>query len=205
MGCVTGIPLNDMEKKLLLCIILMAFFGGVLRAQGPHEIHISIAGPASGYLHGFDSDVFYDGGTDLYSMYEKRRMSNSFAAFSIGYSYALRGWLRPGIEACLGCIWVDEAPPRAFGNDDIQSFRQEYYTLLPFVNLMALDKPHIKIYGKVGVGGQLSAGDWEGTAFYPAWQIIPLGLQWGGERVFALFEMGYGNVYLARIGVGIRW
>ena len=61
------------------------------------------------------------------------------------------------------------------------------------------------VYGKLAAGGQLSMGDFEKTTLRPAWQIVPVGLQWGGEKVFGLAEMGYGNVYLVRIGMGIRW
>ena len=205
-GIVTGVPLNAMVKKLLFCIILMVFFGGVLHAQGPHELRIGISGPAAGTRHVFDfASRFFYAGTDLYCLYEESLQLDSAPVFSVDYSYTLKGWLRPGLEFSLGFMRVNSIPPRAFPDREIQSCSQQYYSLLPFVNLMALDEPHFKIYGKIGVGGQLTAGEWKGKSFYPAWQIAPLGLQWGGERIFGFFELGFGDVYIARGGVGFRW
>lgn len=194
-----------MMKKFLFGILLTVLAGGTLRAQGPHEIHISVSGPAGGYQYSDAYGSLYDWGTDLYSMYEEGVRVDAGPVFSVGYTYALRSWLRPGVEASWGLIWADKAHPRAFGNGEVDLLSQRYFTIMPLVHLVALDKPHFKIYGKIATGGQLSVGDFAGTKICSAWQFVPLGIQWGGEKVFGLFEMGYGNVYLARLGMGIRW
>lgn len=87
----------------------------------------------------------------------------------------------------------------------VQHLMQNYLTVMPLVSLFAVDRPHFKLYGKLAAGGQLSVGDFEGTRIRPAWQVVPLGLQWGGEKLFGFAEGGYGNVYLVRMGLGIRW
>lgn len=102
-------------------------------------------------------------------------------------------------------LWADRSRPRAWGKGDVDRFSQWYFAVMPLVHFMALDRPHFKVYGKLAAGGQLSVGSFEKTTFRPAWQIVPVGLQWGGEKIFGLAELGYGNVYLVRIGMGIRW
>lgn len=191
-------------KKVILTILLSVLALGA-RAQGPHEVHISISGPAVGYRYADSFGILYDWGTDLAAMYEGCERVDAGPVFSIGYTYTLRNWLRPGMEASMGLLWADRSHPRAFGNWNVDSFSQRYITLMPLVHLVAFERPHIMIYGKVAAGGQLSVGDFEKTTFRPAWQVIPIGLQWGGEKVFGLAEAGFGNVYLFRLGMGIRW
>ena len=182
----------------------MIFLAGAAWAQGPHEIHLSISGPAGGQAYN-DENSLYDWGSDLYSIYEAGERIDTGPVYSLGYTYAFRSWLRAGLETSLGIIWVDKAEPRAWGNGVVTATSQRLYTVMPLVHFVALDKRHIKIYGKLALGGQLSVGDFEGIKIRPAIAVVPIGLQWGGERVFALAELGFGNVYAARIGVGIRW
>ena len=190
-------------KRVFLTILLSALALGAW-AQGPHEIHLSISGPAGGQAYDEDASLF-DWGSDLYSIYEAGERIDTGPVYSLGYTYAIRSWLRVGAEASLGIIWVDKAEPRAWGNGVVNATSQRLYSVMPIVHFVALDKRHIKIYGKLATGSQLSVGDYEGTRFRPAIAVVPIGLQWGGERVFALAELGFGNVYNARIGVGIRW
>ena len=193
-----------MMKKLLLLLLLLAPAGWTLRAQGPHEIHLSISGPAGGGIYD-DSGSLFNWGTDLYSMYEPGERVDSGPVYSLGYTYSLRSWLRVGAEASVGMFWVDKGQPRAWGNGDIKATWQRLYTVMPLIHLVALNNPHFKIYGKIATGGQLSLGDYEGTRIRPAIEVVPLGLQWGGEKIFGLAEFGIGNVYVGRLGIGIRW
>ena len=87
-----------MMKKLLLLLLLLAPAGWTLRAQGPHEIHLSISGPAGGGIYD-DSGSLFNWGTDLYSMYEPGERVDSGPVYSLGYTYSLRSWLRVGAEA----------------------------------------------------------------------------------------------------------
>ena len=105
----------------------------------------------------------------------------------------------------MSLLWADRSHPRAWGEGKVDATCQRYYAVMPLVQLVAIDGPHFKFYGKLAAGGQLSVGDFEKTTLRPAWQIVPVGLQWGGEKIFGLAEMGYGNVYLVRVGMGIRW
>lgn len=194
-----------MMKKLILCISLLAAAGGMLRAQGRHEVHLSISGPAGGDVYEGRYGSLYNWGWDLCSLYEPGERVDVGPVFSLGYTYSPRGWLRVGAEASLGFIWADKAQARAWGKGEVISSWQRLYTVMPLVHFVALDKPHFKVYGKLAAGGQLSVGNFEGTKFRPAFEVVPLGLQWGGERIFGLAELGYGNVYIGRLGIGIRW
>ena len=192
-----------MIKRLSLLLLLLAAAGGALRAQGPHELHLSVSGPAGGGIYD-DSGSLFDWGSDLYSIYEPGERVDSGPVYSLGYTYALRSWLRVGAEASIGMLWVDKGQARAWG-DQVEATWQRLYTVMPLVHLVALNAPHFKIYGKIAAGGQLSIGDYEGLKIRPAVEVVPLGLQWGGERIFGLAEFGIGNVYVGRLGIGLRW
>jgi hypothetical protein len=178
---------------------------GAAWAQEKHEVHLSVSGPAGGMGYDAEYGSLYNWGTDLYSMYEPGERVDTGPVFSLGYTYAVRSWLRVGAEGSLGIIWADKSQPRAWGDGVVSSSSQRLYTVMPLVHFVALDKRHIKIYGKVAVGAQLSMGDYEPTILRPAFQFVPFGLQWGGEKVFALAELGFGNVYSGRVGIGLRW
>jgi len=183
----------------------MALLSGAVWAQGPHEVHLSVSGPAVGYVYADAYGSLYNWGSDLYSLYEPGERVDAGPVLSVGYTYALRHWLKPGVEASMGLLWADRSRPVAWGEGDVTQACQQYFTVMPLVHFVMLDSPHFKFYGKLAAGGQLSVGDFEKTTFRPAWQIVPAGIQWGGEKIFGLAELGYGNVYLFRIGMGIRW
>ena len=198
-----GLDLKSMKRIVVICLALL--LAGAAWAQGPHEVHLSISGPAGGMGYDDEYGDLFLWGTDLYSMYEPGERLDTGPVYSLGYTYAFRSWLRLGAEGSLGIIWADKSQARAWGNRVVSSTTQRLYTVMPLVHFVALDKRHIKIYGKVAAGVQLSVGDYEPMMLRPAFQFVPIGLQWGGERVFALAELGFGNVYSGRIGVGIRW
>lgn len=196
------------KKVLVFCFAGLLSFGAAAqqrKAAIQHEVHLSASGPAVGYVYSDAYGSLYNWGTDLYSLYEPGERVDAGPVFSIGYTYAFRRWLKPGVEASWSILWADKSQPRAWGNGNVDRFCQRYYAVMPLVHFMALDNPHFKIYGKLAAGGQLSVGDFEKTTLRPAWQIVPVGLQWGGEKIYGLAEMGYGNVFLIRCGIGIRW
>ena len=198
-----NMDLKSMKKAILICLTLL--LAGAAWGQGPHEVHLSISGPAGGMGYDDEYGDLFNWGTDLYSMYEPGERIDTGPVYSLGYTYALRSWLRLGAEGSLGIIWADKSQARAWGDGVVEVTSQRLYTVMPVVHFVALDKRHIKIYGKVAAGGQLSIGSFEPMKIRPAFQFVPIGLQWGGEKVFALAELGFGNVYTGRIGVGIRW
>ena len=191
-------------KRILLSLGLL-LAAGALHAQAPHELHFGFSGPAAGYVHAGDFGPLYHWGSDLYSLYEGCEQVDAGPVFSIGYTYTLRDWLKPGAEVSWGCSWINRTQPRATQDKTVQHLMQNYLTVMPLVSLFAVDRPHFKLYGKLAAGGQLSIGDFEGTRIRPAWQVVPIGLQWGGKKLFGFAEGGYGNVYLVRMGLGIRW
>ena len=192
-----------MKKVVLLCLTLL--LAGAAWAQGSHEVHLSLSGPAGGMKYDGGYGSLYDWGTDLYSMYEPGERIDPGPSFSLGYTYAVRSWLQVGAEASVGILWADKSRARAWGDGVVDATTQRLYTVMPLVHFVALNKRHVKIYGKVAVGAQLSMGDYEPTILRPAFQFVPFGLQWGGEKVFALAELGFGNVYSGRVGIGFRW
>ena len=183
----------------------MLLLAGAAWAQGLHEVHLSVSGPAGGEVYNGKFVSLYNWGPDLYSMYEAGERVDAGPVYSVGYTYSLRSWFRVGAETSLGIIWADKGQPRAWSNGEVTHSWQRLYTVMPLVHFVALDKPHFKIYGKFALGGQMSVGSYESTELRFACACVPLGLQWGGERIFGLAEIGFGNVYIGRLGLGIRW
>ena len=190
-------------KRLTWILTLLCLTAPLAGAQGRHELQVSLSGPESGYLGmGPDTRRY---GLNLADLYEPSEWLNPGTGLSLDYVYAFRNWLKPGIGLNWGMIWGYRAPARATGSWDRDEFARNRLTLLPQVSLFALDKPHFKLYGKLAAGGTLSIGTDNGTHLLPAWEVIPLGIQWGGQKIFGLAEIGYGNVYIFRIGLGRRW
>ena len=99
-------------KRILLSLGLL-LAAGALHAQAPHELHFGFSGPAAGYVHAGDFGPLYHRGSDLYSLYEGCEQVDAGPVFSIGYTYTLRGWLKPGAEVSWGCSWINRTQPRA--------------------------------------------------------------------------------------------
>ena len=67
-----------------------------------------------------------------------------------------------------------------------------------------INHPAFKLYGTLEAGAMFSvSGDF---AVVPDFQLNPLGAEFGGRRLFGLFEFGFGmNYFGARIGAGYRF
>ena len=191
-------------KKIVWVFLLLPLCLS-MHAQGPHEIQLSMSSLPDSYTSSIIDLYDSSYSTDLAGLYEEREWAEPGPVLQVGYAYKVRSWLQLGVEATWSYLVIDRRHSLASGSREIDSVHQNIVSLMPGISLFALDLAHVKLYGKVAGGGLVSVGDYDGFAFRPAWQVMPLGVQWGGERVFALAEAGVGNVYNFRLGVGIRW
>ncbi|MBO4426986.1 MAG: hypothetical protein J5771_00680 [Bacteroidales bacterium] len=67
-----------------------------------------------------------------------------------------------------------------------------------------VNHPAFKLYGTLEAGAMFSVSG--GFSVVPDVQINPIGTEFGGRRLFGLFELGFGmNYFGARVGMGYRF
>ena len=78
------------------------------------------------------------------------------------------------------------------------------YALL---NWLVIGGQFFRLYAKVAVGMMLNIGHYytqDPVVF--AWDVVPIGCEWGGQRVYGTAELAYGSVIKGgRIGIGFRF
>lgn len=149
---------------------------------------------------------------DLYSIYEPHtRTVNVTPLFTFQYQYLPEEWLRLGASVnywtASGENFFKTGPNRTevIGDDLLQ--RSEI-TIMPTIHFSWINTPHFKMYAGIGAGMALRWGelglreDDMGVAI----DVTPLGMQWGGERVYGTGELSFGNVMNGvRLGFGVRF
>ena len=195
-------------RKLAAFFVFLAVFCLSLSAQGTHEIELSVAGPVGGIHYANNEYVFYDTrtGNTLTDLYEDVEYHTSNVYFTLDYSYALKSWLRVGAEFGFGTEEVTTRRGLAYNNgNDLQGKGVTHLTLMPMVKIPYWDGMWINAYGRAAAGFQL-ATDWgESWKGGLAWEVVPFGLYYGRHNLKYIYEIGIGNVYLARFGVSVQF
>lgn len=189
-----------MKKRLILALLGLALAWGAA-AQGVHEINLF----TGGFMSGLDIS---DGGayrSDLYSLYEPQHYSKSSPVLSLDYHYAFNKVFKFGFQVhygfCTGHTWY------RMGGRPSNEFRRDMMGFMPQVKVCIPGSPYFRLYGKVSAGIQFILG--EGEDLQPvraAWEVVPIGAEWGGKRVYGTAEFAFGRVINGgRIGVGFRF
>ena len=115
-------------------------------------------------------------------------------AWGVDYGYNILRWLRLGACANYEC-WT--------GNS-----RTHDISLSARVDFTYINREHIRLYSglSAGVGMHIereSDGAFRGV-YLPAVNLTPIGLNFGGERVFGLVETNIGSASVLRVGIGFR-
>ena len=203
-------------RKILLFLTCLAGFAGSLQAQGRHELNVFLGGFKSEYLKGEkQSDLWgillfnnldkvdYNG--DLYDLYEPHYNIKSGPVLTVNYHYILKDWLRVGAQANVGAvkgkIWY------RLGNKPDRDYNQTMLSILPEVKLCIPGLRHFRLYGKVAAGVQFNLGTRISKSPVEfAWDVVPLGAEWGGARIYGNAEVCLGSVIQGgRIGMGFRF
>ena len=184
----------------MLCLALPA-----LRAQGRHEINLTIGGVSGEYTRIDVNDDAYD---DLCGLYEPHYSLNDGPVFSLDYHFKLNQVVYLGAE--LGYSHLSGYTWYNIGGQQRQKFATDVYSILPQVKLRIPGAAHFRLYGKAAAGIQIVSTNLEElTTASPvrfAWDITPIGFEWGGNRVYGMLEACFGNVLVGgRIGIGFRF
>lgn len=190
-------------------ILLAALGAGLLLcspsfAQGKHEINVYMSGACSEYLK---LNTPKDNSQDLYGLYETQvQYIQSGPGLTLEYNYALLNWLVLGGQFNYHRVTWDQYS-RVGGNHANYTNTKNKVALLPQAKFRIPGMKRFRLYAKVAVGMTLNIGHYytqDPVVF--AWDVVPIGCEWGGQRVYGTAELAYGSVIKGgRIGIGFRF
>ena len=142
---------------------------------------------------------------DLYSIYEPYYTLESGPSVTLDYNRRLLSWLGVGIQA--NHSFISGTKKYNIGNAPRQEFSQHMLAFLPQVKFYIPSPRHFRLYAKAAAGININIGETIfGEPLSFAWDIVPIGFEWGGQFVYGTAEICAGNVINgARIGVGFRF
>ncbi len=192
-------------KKLLISALLLLLAVPALRAQGRHEINLSFGAASMEYARLDVNDNAYN---DLCSLYEPHYTLGSGPVATLDYLFKLNQVVHLGAEfdyaTVSGRSWYE------IGGRQGQRFRTDVFSFLPQVKLRIPGADHFRLYGKAAAGVKFVSTNLEEELFSSpvrfAWNITPIGFEWGGQRIYGMAEICLGNVLIGgRAGIGFRF
>jgi hypothetical protein len=183
-------------KKFLFALSVLVFCGTAAAQDHPHEFNLFLGGFNSQYL-GYS--VAPDYSTDLYALYEPQTQISTGPVYTLDYNYAVLKWLSVGVQFHYSNLNVRT---RTRIDSSYDAYQSSMFSFLPEVKLRIPSSAHFRLYGKAAAG----------MYFVPqmaprfAYDLVPIGCEWAGQRVYGTAELVYGNVVKGgRIGVGFRF
>lgn len=171
-------------------------------AQGLNEINVFLGGLNGTYA------ALEDGGashTDLYSLYEPEYSIACNPTLTVDFNHKLLKWLGVGVQT--NYTTLSGTVRYRTGNSAVTKVSQRVVSILPQAKFYIPSPRHFRLYGKAGAGVNLNFGKAiAGSPVNFAWDIVPIGCEWGGQRVYGTAEICLGNVITGgRIGIGFRF
>lgn len=191
-----------MKRILVVLGLLVTLAAGTLRAQGRHEINLFIGGADASFVGLRDINQGHK--YDLFCLFEPNYRFDCAPTVTLDYHYALLNWL------CLGAQvnWssISGTVYYRMGNRESERFSLNMCSVLPQAKFRIPSPEHFRLYGKVAAGLQANIGALFTSPVQFAWEVVPIGCEWGGQRVYGTAEVCLGNVLLGgRIGIGFRF
>lgn len=127
---------------------------------------------------------------------------NTFATgnLGIGYTRNVNDWFGYGGIVCAEYITSDTFTVDGDGNKTYDGkFNMGAVALMPTATFSWFRNPHFGMYSKIGVGGGLALSS--EPSFFPAFQVSPVCMEFGGETLKGTFEIGVGTQGIASIGI----
>lgn len=194
-------------RKLAISIIL-SLFCLTLSAQNFHEIELGVGAPVGGIYYNGDGYGYYSDtrrGNTLTDLYEDVEYHTSKVCFNLDYSYALKKWLRVGVETCFAQEEVTIRKGLAYVDDNPIGKGITHLSVMPMVKIPYWDGMWANAYGRVSVGAELATdwGDsWKGRF---AWEVVPFGLCCGKHNFKIIYEIGVGTIFIGRYGICVQF
>lgn len=191
-----------MKKKLFILLLCLVASVVSLQAQGRHQLEAYIGGPNS---EAIAFQTTQGSTTDLYALYEPQTsLESDMTVFTLDYMYSLNKWIRLGVQTDVASIkgktWYK------LGNKATSTFEKTMLYTLPQFQCMVPGLKHLRPYGRLALGVQVNIGSYKDAPVRFAYDIVPVGIEWGGQRVYGTAELVYGSIIQGvRIGIGCRF
>ena len=196
---------SDMKKiTLLLCLV---FCVSPVWAQKRHELNAFIGGFFSDYVeYGGSTSLFSAQNAssvtgDLWDLYEAHYSLHTGPVATIDYHYIVLPFLRVGAQCSFGSMAGNTW--HKIGNKPAEDFRYSAVSLLPEIKACIPGMRKFRVYGKAAAGVQYRFGTHVSAPVGFAWEVVPVGFEWGGHTVYGNMEFCWGSVIRGgRIGLG---
>ena len=187
-------------KRIVSILALSVLLAWGMQAQERVEINMYIGGYNGEYLKVKETAAE---GMTLSSLYEPKYRITTGPVFTLDSHFKINRIVRVGLQ-------LDACPMRASSYTRItgntEEFKKTLFYILPQAKICIPSPRHFRMYGKVAAGIQVNSILEEGHPVKFAWEVIPFGCQWGGQRVYGTAEICYGSVVRgARIGMGFSF
>ncbi len=149
----------------------------------------------------------YVNGGDLYYFCEPYYDYGMTPEISMDFNVHLKKWLKVGGKLGFWSMWGDWINPitdRVIGKKKATEF-----SLVGQVRFTYVNKPTLKVYSGLAAGAAYRYGRDCGeytSKILPAYEVVPIGLQWSGKPVYLTTEWAFGSMILGgRLGIGYRF
>lgn len=192
-----------MKKNLLLLLAGLVLSTGLLQAQGKSHLHISLGGAPAEFTSFQENQS--GGIIDLYTMYEPQYVMNTeVPVFTLDYAVDMGRWFRLGLE--MNYAELRGSVSYMLGNRPRMDFEKYILTALPELRLRIPSPRHFRLYCKAAAGVMVTMGKHQDPPVRFAYDLVPIGAEWGGQKIYGLGELCWGNVIRGgRIGLGFRF
>ena len=192
-------------KRIYVIMAAVALLACGLKAgaQGRNEINLYIGGLNGTYT------ALEDAGKvnrkDLYSLYEPSYTVRCNPTVTLDYNFRILKWLGAGFQA--NYTTLTGTVSYKMGSSGSGQLNQTVVSLVPQAKFYIPSPRHFRLYGKAGAGVNLNFGyKIIGDPVEFAWNIVPIGCEWGGQVVYGTAEICVGNVVNGgKIGIGFRF
>ncbi len=145
---------------------------------------------------------------DLQQTYEQSHTNVNFLPYvAVEYSYRIKDWLHVGSNQGLLRVTADVYDPLKASIIGQKKYTQ--ISVLPHVRFTYLPKEHFKVYSTISLGCNYTFGENLGqkvSKFNIAYELVPIGLSFGGEQIYGTSELVIGSTVLGlRLGLGFRF
>lgn len=122
-------------------------------------------------------------------------------ALGVEYNRNINSWFGYGGVATVEYMTSDTFTTDSEGNKTKNGvFKLGATTLMPSTHFFWFRNPHFGMYSKLGAGIGLTFGS-EQVDVFPAFQVSPVCMEFGGDTYKGVFELGVGTQGIATLGI----
>jgi len=198
-------------KRLAILLSAVALAFGALDASAQET-----GGPVREKRHEFNLFVGFFGADltmsapytssvrpELSVLYEPQVQNTVSPTITLGYNFKLLSFLKLGGQFSYSGYY--RTTTYLIDNKVTRGERVDYLYALPEVKFCIPGAEHFRLYAKLAAGARFRLQEGDDLIDF-AWDVTPIGFEWGGKTVYGNFEVCWGNVVKgARLGIGYRF